>query len=58
MFVLCLLYKDSSIEHKWHEEGGKDLKVQNWSKERNGTGGKNPAYGMNVCLLWVLCVFR
>jgi hypothetical protein len=24
MFVLCLLYKDSNVEHKWHEEGGKD----------------------------------
>jgi hypothetical protein len=34
MFVLCLLYKDSSMEHKWHE-GRKNLKAQNGSK-----GGK------------------
>jgi hypothetical protein len=43
MFVLCLLYKDSSMDHKLHEEGQKDLKVQNGSKGNNGTGKKNPA---------------
>jgi hypothetical protein len=41
MFLLCLLYKDSSMEHKWHEEWGKDLKVQNGSKEKSGQE-KNP----------------
>jgi hypothetical protein len=47
MFVLCLLYKDGSIEHKWHE-GQEDLEVQkNGSKERK----KNPTGGMYVCLL-------
>jgi hypothetical protein len=39
MFVLCLLYKDSSMEH----EGQKDLKVQNGSKEKTGQEKKNPA---------------
>jgi hypothetical protein len=24
------------MERKWHEEGGKDLKVQNGSKEKTG----------------------
>ena len=28
------------MEHKWHEEGGKELKVQNGSKGKNGTGKK------------------
>ena len=37
MFVLCLLYKDSSMER----EGQKDLKVQNGSKEKTGQK-KNP----------------
>jgi hypothetical protein len=30
------------MEHKWHEEGRKELKVQNGSKGKNGTGKKNP----------------
>jgi hypothetical protein len=29
------------MEHKWREEGGKDLKVQNGSKEQTGRE-KNP----------------
>jgi hypothetical protein len=32
MSVLCLLYKDSSMEHKWHEEGRKDLNSTKWIK--------------------------
>ena len=43
MFVLYLLYKDSSIEHKWHEEGRKDLKVQNRIKKKKDR--KNPCEG-------------
>jgi hypothetical protein len=43
MFVLCLLYKDSSMER----EGQKDLKVQTDLKVQNGskekTGQKNLA---------------
>jgi hypothetical protein len=50
MFVLCLLYKDSSMEHKWHEEGRKDVKVKIGSKERNGTGKKIP--GQSMWGLW------
>jgi hypothetical protein len=37
MFVLCLLYKDSSMER----EGQKDLKVQNGSKEKTGQKKKS-----------------
>jgi hypothetical protein len=29
------------MEHKCHEEGRQELKVQNGSKGKNGTGGKN-----------------
>jgi hypothetical protein len=35
--VLCLLYKDSSMEHKWHE-GGKNLKEQNGPRKKKGRG--------------------
>jgi hypothetical protein len=28
------------MECKWHEEGRKDLKVQNGSRGKNGTGGE------------------
>jgi hypothetical protein len=43
MFVLCLLYKDSSMENtsKLHEEGGKDLKDTKWIKGKNGTEKKS-----------------
>jgi hypothetical protein len=44
MDVCVVLYKDSSMVHKWHE-GRDDQK-------------KNPTGGMDVCLLWVLCVVR
>jgi hypothetical protein len=42
MFVLCLLYKDGSMEHKWHE-GQKVLEVQKMyqrkrKKSRRGHG--------------------
>jgi hypothetical protein len=47
MSVLCLLYKDSSMEC----EGQKGLKVQNGSKGKNGTEKKNPAGSMDVCVL-------
>jgi hypothetical protein len=31
------------VEHKWHEEGRKDLKVQNDQRgKKNGTGKKIP----------------
>jgi hypothetical protein len=50
MFVLCLLYKDSSMEYKWHEEGGKELKAQNGSKEQTGQEKKiSPGAWMSVC---------
>jgi hypothetical protein len=39
MDVCVVLYKDSRMEHKWHEER-KDLKVQNGSKGKNGPGEK------------------
>jgi hypothetical protein len=40
MLVLCLLYKDG-MEHKWHEDGEKELKVRNGSKEKQ----KHPGSG-------------
>jgi hypothetical protein len=39
---VCVCYTRTSMEHKWHEEGRKDLKVQNGSKGKNGTGKKIP----------------
>jgi hypothetical protein len=42
MFVLCLLYKDSSMEHKWHE-GQKDLEVQKMDQRKRKN--KNPGRG-------------
>jgi hypothetical protein len=49
MFVLCLLYKDSSIEHKvtW-TEGFKSTK---WIKGKNGTGRKKIP-GQSMWGLW------
>jgi hypothetical protein len=45
MFLLCLLYKDSSMEHKvtWRRTEG--FKVQNGSKERKIP----PGAWMSVC---------
>jgi hypothetical protein len=50
MFVLCLLYKDGSIEHKVtrRTEGFKKYKMdqrKKWDRKKNPTGG------MDVCLL-------
>jgi hypothetical protein len=50
MDVCIVFYKDKNLEHKWHEERGKDSKVQNGSKEQTGRE-KNPARDMDVCLL-------
>jgi hypothetical protein len=55
MFVLCLLYKDSSMERKWHE-GRKDLnstKMDQRGKTPDRTK-KNPTGGMDVCVVFVV----
>jgi hypothetical protein len=44
------------VEHKWHEEGRKDLKVQNGSKGNNGTGIKKSHLGHGcLSLVSVVC---
>jgi hypothetical protein len=56
MDVCVVLY--GSMEHKWHE-GRKDLiQYKNGTKGKNPGQKKNPAGGMNICLLWLLCVVR
>jgi hypothetical protein len=55
MFVLCLLYKDSSMEHKWHE-GQKGLQQYKWikGKPQELIQKKNPTGGMDVCVVFVV----
>jgi hypothetical protein len=38
--LCCVCCTRTSMDHKWHEEGRKDLKIQNGSKGNNGTGEK------------------
>jgi hypothetical protein len=40
--LCCICFTKTSIDHKWHEEGRKDLKVQNGSKGNKGTEKKYP----------------
>jgi hypothetical protein len=42
------------MDHKCHEEGRKELKVQNGSKGNNRTGKKNPTGGMDLCVVFVV----
>jgi hypothetical protein len=44
------------MEHKCHEEGRKDLKVQNESKGNNGTGGKKIPPGAWMSVSCECCV--
>jgi hypothetical protein len=60
MFVLCLLYKDGSMERKSDMKDEKDLNSTK-TDQRGKTPDrqkKNPAGGMALCLLWVLCFVR
>jgi hypothetical protein len=60
MFVLCLLYKDGSMERKSDMKDEKDLNSTKMDQKGKAPDRqkKNPTGGMNVCLLWVLCVVR
>jgi hypothetical protein len=56
MFVLCLLYKDSSLEHKWHE-GQKGFKSTKMDQRENTPDRKKKSrrgYGC-LSLLRVVC---
>jgi hypothetical protein len=45
-----LLYKDSSMDHKWHEEGRKDLNSTKWIKGEKKDWKKIPLGAwMSVC---------
>jgi hypothetical protein len=54
VFVLCLLYKDSSMERKvtWRTKGFKQYK--NGSKGKNPRGKKIPPGGMDVCVVFIV----
>jgi hypothetical protein len=57
--LCCVCCKDGNMERKvtWRTKGFKQYR--NGSKGENSwQAKKNPTGGMDVCLLWVLCVVR
>jgi hypothetical protein len=52
--LCCVCCIRSSMEHKWHEEGRKNFKVQNGSKGKNGQEKKRLRHGC-LSLVSVVC---
>jgi hypothetical protein len=57
---LCCVCKDGNMERKvtWRTKGFKKYKNGSKGKKPGQAQNKNPTEGMDVCLLWVLCVVR
>jgi hypothetical protein len=52
VLTYCTAMKENFVK-QYHKEGW-----SSWICSLTGIVGSNPAGGMDVCLLWVLCVVR